>query len=380
MGTFTDLHLFTGAPQLENFGRIVELMPTRTMAPSSAPLEWPVGEPTDLPETYDFLGEQRSTRRYLVDADVAGLLVLKNGEIRHEWYGPTSGPDVPWLSMSVAKSFVSLLVGIAVEAGHIASIDDAISEYIAVEPGTAYDGVAIQSVLQMSSGARWNEDYSDPEADPLRTAQAVAGTPGGLDRLVATLPRDLPADTLCRYNSCDTQALAALVRAATGQTLADYLQAKVCEPLGFTSPGAWIIDAEGVDAGFAGLNLVARDYARIGELYRNGGVFDGTRVVSADWVRASTRANEPHTQPGEVTVGGTRLPVGYGYQWWVHPGGRGDFSAIGVYNQYVYVDPGTQTTIVMNSATRLFGSSPDPSVNMDIDVTSLFRAIADHVA
>jgi CubicO group peptidase (beta-lactamase class C family) len=288
---------------------------------------------------------------------------------------------VPWLSMSVAKSFISALVGIALDEGLIGGTEEPISKYVPVEPGSAYDGVAIRSILQMSSGARWNEDYHDPHSDVARMAAATSGIGGAShDTLVATMPREFPPDTVCRYNSADTQALACLLRRVTGQSVADYMRARLSEPLGFGHPGYWLVDAAGVEMGYGGLNLVARDYAAFGELYRNGGAAGGRQVVPRQWVDVSTRSTAPHTAPGQPVLSGMRLPQGYGYQWWLPEGDRGDFMAIGVYNQFVYVDPASATTIVKLSANRAYGTTADGSGNLDPETIAYLRTIAASLA
>ena len=373
----SDLGLFTGAPQAENFCRMHELVDTRPMAPSSAPREWVVGAPVELPDRFSFLGTPWRAADLLAKGETAALLVVKDGVIRHEQYALPGGVAVPWLSMSVAKSFISALVGIAVGEGLIGDIEEPISTYVPVEPGSAYDGVAIRSILQMSSGARWNEDYHDPRSDVARMAAATSGIGGAShDTLVATMARENPPDTVCRYNSADTQALACLLRRATGRTLAGYMQERLVEPLGFGNPGCWIIDTAGVEMGYAGLNLVARDYAAFGELYRNGGAAGGRQVVPAEWVTVSTRSTAPHTEPGQPVLAGMRLPQGYGYQWWLMDGDRGDFSAIGVYNQFVYVDPVSAVTIVSLSANRAYGTTADGSGNLAGETIEYLRAIA----
>ena len=373
---FFELGLFTGVEQHENFSRIDELVSSRAMAPSSNPRPWPGGNDVALLESFEFEGAQSDTAQFLAETDTAALLVLKDGTMRHESYSLTGGPDVRWISMSVAKSFTSALVGIAVQEGLIGSIEEPISSYVRVEPGSAYDGVSIRSVLQMSSGARWHEDYSDPESDIVRLGAASAGAGGGLDDFVATMSCDVPPDTLCRYNSADTQALTALLRSATGQSLAAFMQSRLVEPLGFTSPGAWLVDPQGVELGFGGLALTARDYARIGELYRNGGRVDGQQVVAAEWVAASVTASAPHLQSGRVLVGGHTTFEGYGYQWWLPPGDRGEFDAVGVYNQFVYVDPTAGVTIVKLSANRTYGMTEDEPENREEETTEFLRAVA----
>ena len=170
----TNLGLFTGQPQFENFPRFKEALPVSRMAAAARPFSAPLGAAVSLPATYAFADEQRSADAFLAQTDTVALLVLKDGAVRHELYRLTGGRDVQWISWSVAKSFVSALVGIAVAEGHIRSIADAISDYVDVEPGSAYDGVRIKDVLQMSSGARWNEDYNDPTSDVHRLGAAAA--------------------------------------------------------------------------------------------------------------------------------------------------------------------------------------------------------------
>ena len=216
----TDLNLFSGQSQHQNFCRFKDLLPTKRMAASSRPFVLPQASSIALASTYAFDGSQRSSETFLDTTDTAALLVLQNGQVRHETYRLSGGRDVQWISWSVAKSFVSALVGIALKEGQIRSLADQISDYISVEPGSAYDGVSIKNVLQMASGARWNEDYNDPTSDVHRLGATMAGTMS-LDAFVATMVKDVPQGTVCRYNSGDTQALGALLVRATGQSLTD---------------------------------------------------------------------------------------------------------------------------------------------------------------
>ena len=144
--------------------------------------------------------------------------MLRDGEIRYENYWLTGGPEVTWMSMSVGKSFVSALIGIAIEEGLIGSIEEPITDYVPELLGSAYDNVRIKDVLQMSSGARWNEDYSDPESDIMRYA-VTFGSGGSLDEFTASLEREREPGTYNYYNSTDTQALGMLLRRATNRTL-----------------------------------------------------------------------------------------------------------------------------------------------------------------
>lgn len=371
-----ELGLFTGIPQHENFARLPDMFPTRKMNPSQSASHWPTShQPLDLPSQYMFEGRSKVTSEFLSDTDTAALLVLKKGEIIHEQYSLSGGPEVPWLSMSVAKSFVSAMIGIAIDEGHIASLTDPVSKYAHVESGSAYDGVSIKDVLQMSSGARWNEDYSDPTADIFRLTNALAGRDGTLTEFIATMAGENKPGTVCRYNSADTQALGSVLTSATKMSLSDYMQSRICEPLGMSSPSYWLIDPAGMEVAFAGLMMTARDFAKLGELYRNNGIYKGRQVVPSAWVRASIVSDSPHLGADQVIVGDHPFGFGYGYQWWILEGTRSEFSAIGVYNQFVFVDPTSEVTIVKLSANHLYGTSSDESTNREHETMALFRAI-----
>jgi CubicO group peptidase (beta-lactamase class C family) len=230
----------------------------------------------------------------------------------------------------------------------------------------------------MSSGARWNEDYNDPTSDIFRLTMAAMGIGSTLDDFVTTVVGEYEPGTVCRYNSSDTQALGALVARATGRPVADYMREKLCEPLGIAATSHWIVDPDGTPLSFAGLNMTARDYAKLGELYRNGGRWQGRQIVPADWVRDSVTVAAPHLAPGRPLIGGRPFDLGYGYQWWIPAGDRGEFSAIGVYNQFVYVDPASAATIVKLSANRRYGTSTEESTNRDLETIAFLRAVAQH--
>ena len=372
------LPLFTGEPVDELFCQLGELLPTTTMPPSGSPLEWPEGALMSLPETYEFEGSDHSVEGFLGDTDTAALLVLQDGEVRHERYELTGGPEVRWISWSVAKSFMSALVGIALDEGAISSLDDPISDYIEVQNGSAYDGVAIRDVLQMASGARWYEDYSDPASDIHRLGAAILG-PGTLDEFVATASPESAPGTVCRYNSADTQALAPLVANATGHTIADYMHEKLLDPLGATSSSAWLIDTTGREVGAFGLTMTARDFARLGELYRNGGEWQGRQIISRSYVEDSVRPHGAITERGAPWLGDHHIDLGYGYQWWLPETDPEEFCAIGVYNQLVYVHPESRSVIVKLSANRAYGTSSTEATNRDVENTAFLRSIARHL-
>lgn len=368
------LNLYSGEPQHEVFSHMEDHFPTSAMNSAAEPFQFTNAEQIALPDVFSFEGLEISTEEFLKTSDTSALLVLKNGEVRFEDYYLTGGRNVQWISWSVAKSFVSALIGIAIEEGAIGSIDESITNYVSSLQNSAYDGVSIKNVLQMSSGARWNEDYSDKNSDIHRLGAVMAGE-SSLAAFMAKIENASEPGTVCQYNSADTQALGMLLTEATGRTVSSYMQEKLCEPLGMESRSYWILDHAGMEMVLGGLNMSARDFAKIGELYRNKGRWNGRQIVPSTWVEASVVPDAPHLVSGNVIVGGHVLPLGYGYQWWVPPGDRGEFSAIGVYNQFIYVDPLSGVVIVKLSANRLYGTTTDEAENRELTTIELLRAI-----
>lgn len=365
--------LFTGASQRDNFQTLESMFPVGRMSAAPRPYQFPEGAPLTLPEQYAYEGRQRSVEEFLAETDTMALLVIEDGALRLERYAPWGGCDTHWISMSVAKSFVSAAIGIAVGEGFIHSVEEPVTAYVPSLAGSAYDGVAIRDILQMSSGAGWNEDYSDPNSDINRFAAIYAGG-GPFDPFPATLKRERQPGSFNLYNSTDTQVLGMLLVAATKRSITDYMQEKLWHPLGMEADGLWLLDSEGMEMAFAGLNAVARDYAKIGELFRNGGNWQGRQVVPADWVAASLDPDGPHLKPGDTGLSDSLF--GYGYQWWLMDGDEGEFSAIGVYNQFVYVNPARKLVVTKLSGNPRYGLTNDETSYREFETIALFRATA----
>jgi CubicO group peptidase (beta-lactamase class C family) len=364
--------LFRGGPQVENFREMSSIYPVRVIrrAPSPSPL--PEGPGVELPDVFEFQGRRLDTAEFLAEMETTGLLVVRDGRVVWETYSRGNDAGTQAIGWSVSKSFVSALIGIAVDEGAIASVEDPVTRYAPELAGGGYDGVRLKDVLQMSSGVRWNEDYSDPSSDVAAYGRVMAGG-GSLDAFAANCVRAREPGSFNQYNSTDTHVLGLVLRRATGRALAEYLREKLWQPLGMEADGFWMVDATGAEMAGVGLSAVLRDYARLGCCYLNGGAWNGAQVVPAAWVRASVTPDAPHIVPGPRPTAG--LPLGYGYQWWV-PDGSGAYCAMGVYHQYVWVDPPTRTVIAKTSAFRRYGSTPELASYRVGDHLALFATIA----
>jgi CubicO group peptidase (beta-lactamase class C family) len=274
--------------------------------------------------------------------------------------------------MSVAKSFTSTLVGLALADYKIRSVDDAISDYIPELAGTGYDGVPIKAILEMSSGVRFTERYiagrySDMD---LMFERGMIDESTPLNEYLRSLPRMLPPGTKFAYKGADTQALGWLVRRVTGESLADYLSDKVWQPMGMEHDAFWNVDAPGpagMETAFTCLNATLRDFGRFGVMFLNHGKWNGKQIVPAEWVERATTPGNPQVQPGNLVKSSS---LGYGYQWWTFPE-DGAFAAEGIYFQFIFVDPKEDLVIVKTSA---FDRPWDAS--MEGQIYAAFWAIA----
>ncbi|MEM7217338.1 MAG: serine hydrolase [Pseudomonadota bacterium] len=365
--------LFTGAPQHEHFVRQDAYYPVNEMLPAAQTVEFPSGSPLTLPAAFAHGSKRLETEAFLTRTDTGALLILQDGEVRYEDYRLTGGPAVAWLTHSISKSLVATAVGIAQREGLIESLDDPITRYVPALAGSGYDGTKIRDILQMASGIRWTEDYADRDSDLNRFGLVIL-TGGSYDEFTATRVRERPPGEFNHYVGMNSQALTMLVREATGMSLAAWLERHLWQPLGAQDRAFWTTDRRGVELGLGGLSASARDLAKVGELYRLGGVWNGQRILSEDWVRESTTVTAPHLARGKRDS--SAHGMGYGLHWWLPQGDDQDYTGIGIYNQFVYVSPRERLVIVKLSAYRSYASSHDADAYLEPETISLFRSIA----
>ncbi|KAJ02838.1 serine hydrolase domain-containing protein [Sulfitobacter mediterraneus] len=303
--------------------------------------------------------------QWITDRTVTALVVLKDGDIVYENYFQGTGPDDLRISWSVAKSYLSALVGILLDEGKIASLDDPVTQYAPQLKGSAYDGATLRNVLQMSSGVTFDEDYLDKNSDINRMGRILA-LGGKMDDFTADLTeRFAEPGQQWQYVSIDTHVIGMVVRGATGRSIADLLSEKIIVPLGLERSPYYVTDGVGTAFVLGGLNLTTRDYARFAQMFAQGGEWQGQQIVPAAWVASSTVASAP-TAPGKI---------GYGYQWWIPQGAApGEYMARGVYGQYLYIDTARNVVIATNAADRKFREPGVSQRNIDI-----FRLIAENL-
>ena len=271
-----------------------------------------------------------------------GLLVMKNGTVLAERYQYDRKPEHRFASMSMAKTLVAMLVGIAIEEKKIASVDDTADKYVPELKGHPYGETRLRHLLTMSSGVRFTERYDGTDdMSVMMNKTFFHEGPGGVDTVMSFRERAAPAGTRFAYASAETQVLGLVLRAAVGKTLAEYLSEKIWQPMGAEFDATWNTDAGGHELAFCCINATLRDYARVGLMLSNDGAIDGRQIIPAAWVKAATTPEAPHLQVGRATQFN-----GYGYQTWLISPRTRRFALLGVRGQGVYVDPDAKLVVV----------------------------------
>ena len=323
--------LFWSQDQRDAAFRTMETVPkvvVHTIGAGGSVYPLPTGEPIDLGlDVEAYMASQRN----------AGLIIIQDGKIRLEKYALGYGAAGRWTSFSVAKSFTSTLVGAAVKDGYIKSLDDKVTAYIPGLKGSAYDDVSVRQLLTMTSGVKWNEDYTDPKSDvaQFNLQQPVAGEDITVSYM-KTLPREAPAGSKWVYKTGETNLIGVLVSSATGKTLSAYLSEKVWKPFGMEQDAVWMLGPTGHEISGCCMSASLRDYARFGQFMLNGGVAGGHKVVPDDWLSSATVKQADIDLPGR----------GYGYQWWTND--DGSFAAQGIFGQGIFIDPARKLVIALN--------------------------------
>lgn len=332
--------------QAETFRHIEKLFPTRLVKRGEEirPLPRYSKQLTDV--SFESKGRTYDLFDYLSRNRVAGLLILKNGQIAFEDYELGNTASTRWLSMSVVKSISSTLVGLAIQDGYIKSINDPVTAYLPELKGSAYEGASIRDILHMASGVKWNETYTDPTSDRRKMLDLqIEQQPGTILKLMSHLPRAGAPGKVWNYSTGETHIVGALVRAAVGKPVADYLSERIWSKAGMESNATWWLESPaGLEVGGSGLSATLRDYGRFGLFFLEEGVVDGKQLLPRDWRRDATTPQQ---------IDGKRID--YGYMWWLFgpdagPIHDGAFEAVGIFGQYIYVNPKENVVIVVQSS------------------------------
>ena len=286
---------------------------------------------------------------YLARQRIMGLMIIKDGVIQVERYQYERTAAQRFVSNSMAKSIVSLAVGIALHEGKIASLDDRADHYAPKLAGTLYGETTIRNLLRMASGARFEERY-DGNDDLERWGRAVIGS--GVEEAAKVITvREAPQGARFSYASAETEILAAVLRGATGMNVSDYLGPRLWQAMGAETSALWRADKTGLERAAGSFNATLSDFGRLGVLLANDGVRpdDPARkqIIARDYLLEATDWHRapPAFQPNQATP-----YYGYSYQFWTFPGEKRRFAFLGVYGQMIFVDPDLKLVMVQTAA------------------------------
>ncbi|WP_161889187.1 serine hydrolase domain-containing protein [Pontibacter russatus] len=297
-----------------------------------------VTQPWSKASAYNKITFPEELERLHEELSSVAFLVVKDDSLLHEQYWDGYSSASLSNSFSMAKSIVSMLVGIAIKEGDIKSVNQPVGDFLPEFREGVKAKIRIHDLLRMSSGLNWDESYINPFS---MTTESYYGS--DLKKIIDRLEAVDEPGRAFTYKSGDTQVLAFVLRAATGKSLSQLVEEKLWRPLGAAHNAEWSVDKpDGMEKAYCCFFSNARDLARLGRLYLHNGVWNGDTIVPPDYVKASlTPTNLPKASDGSKTDF-------YGYQWWLLPGYKGHniFYARGILGQYIIVIPEKNLIIV----------------------------------
>lgn len=357
------MHMLEAPENMLTFHNMDQLFQTRVVA-RSGPVAPLARTDTALPPA-TIRGKAMSEDAWEDLTYTSALLVMRDGKVLHESYRNNTDTDTHFISFSMAKTFTSMLVGIAVGQGAIRSIDDPAVAYVPELKGSGYDGVTIRQLLQMRSGVDYEERY-DFGATPSVAAQiflnAIVANKERFADMAPRLKRKFAPGSRFNYSTLDTSVLGWVLERATKRPLADFMAQYLWQPMGAQAHGFWIADGGpgvGRELNGMGYNATLRDFARFGAMMLDKGRFNGRQIVPAAWVeQATTMTNnaDPAAPPPPPSVTNPMARAGYGFQIW-RLDDTGAYTALGLQGQFIYVHPATRTVIVKLSFFPEMGSA-----------------------
>lgn len=362
---YTSLNSFKDENLAHTFQHTPEIQPTKKISKGTETFEFVKEDNAILADGFRFEDTFYSSEKFMNDTKTSAMLVIKDDVIKYEKYFFGGNEDTLFSSNSMGKSFVSALMGIAVSEGYVESVEDPIGKYIPEFAGTEMENIPIRSCLQMASGINFNED-TDMSGFSMRT---LMGKPAM--KVISKYGMQEEPYTYRRYLSINTEILGQVIKNATGRSLAEYMEEKLWKKIGTAHAAYWTL-SNGTELAMGGLSVSLRDYARFARVYLNEGSYEGKQILEKQWIQDSMNISADYSKPGANHD--AYNAIGYGYQWWIPEGDKGEFMAIGVYGQWIYVNPANRVIIVKLSADPNFMEK-----GYELKHVEFFRAIAQEI-
>jgi CubicO group peptidase (beta-lactamase class C family) len=332
-----------------------ELCPTQRVSRGTGP-HTPLAERSEPLDLADVAvtrvdGSTGSIRDVLDDTFTDAFAVLQGGELAAEWYAPGGGPAQVHAVLSVTKSVVGGVAAILLDRG-VLDEQECVEEYVPELAGSGYAGANVRHLLDMRSGARFREDYADPNADIRKLDDWVLGE-RGLYAYLQQLEAERGHGGAFRYRSSETDVLGWVCERASGARMAELIGDLVWAPMGAESDAEIQCDRQGTAVHDGGLGATTRDLARFGQLLLRGGTVtlsDGRSqaVLPPGWLRQAWAVDADVRTAFVESPAEKSFPGGwYRNQFWFRVGEYGDvLLCLGIHGQLVYVGRRTDTVCV----------------------------------
>jgi CubicO group peptidase (beta-lactamase class C family) len=260
--------------------------------------------------------------------------IIRNDSLLYEYYDNKYSASTNVSSFSIAKSYITMLIGIAIDEGLIKSVNDPITDYISEWKYKAgYNLITIKDLLRHTSGLKFTENIFNPESDQL---QFYYGTNLRKSILSSTIKE--PPGQHFDYQSENPSLLALIIERVTGSTVSNYLQQKIWTQIGTEAPALWStdrIDSAAIEKAFCCLNARTLDFAKFARLLLNKGYWNGNQIIPRHWIEESITS---------TTANGGK--ISYGYNLGIGPAAYNSFYPVGLYGQLLYIYPKKNLIIV----------------------------------
>lgn len=271
--------------------------------------------------------------QFLKEHKALSFLIIRNDSILYRYFDESKSDSSIVTSFSVAKAFISGLIGIAISEGLIPGVNTSIVNYFPELTNQGFDPITIDNLLDHTSGIHYKEIKNHVGGN----LEFYWGK--NLRSDVLNIHPVFPAGDHFEYSNINTQLLALILERATGMSVSQYLQEKIWKPIGMEYPASWSLskdDSTGIEKAFCCLNARTVDFAKYGRLYLNRGNWNGKQIIPESWIEKSLLSSKE---------GGQRLT--YHYNWGIGPKKYGSFFAVGLYGQFIYVYPEKNVIIVL---------------------------------
>ncbi|MDB3905386.1 beta-lactamase family protein [Crocinitomicaceae bacterium] len=268
----------------------------------------------------------RSIFDVLKEHSVRAFILIQNDTVKAEYYRNDLNKSSIHPSYSLAKSFVSCLIGIAIDEGHIHNVNQQVQAFIPeISLNERGKTLTIKDLLNHTSGIK----FSITQDARLYYGKNLSAE---LEKIEFS---NVPGQTQ-EYSNINTQLLGVIIKRSTGMSVSEYAQKKLWNPINMCNIGKWSVDNLDVEKSFCCLSATALDYAKFGRLYLNKGQWEGKRIYGEDWYDQSIKR--------DTTQGSS---FNYNYSWHIGLKEYEDYAAIGLYKQQIYVSQKKKIVIVL---------------------------------